>query len=212
MDALVATLTQNKRPEWLDEARMSVPSGFRHCVVSDGGDFQGARWALAQSAECVAWLDDDDRLVSGGLEACIAALTANPHVGVAFTYEARIDESGARFSEDVRPRTYLDVAMHPRELHHLAVVRRGAIDPAVLGHAQRIGCGVDWLMRASAALQYGAVQVPVLGYEWRDHRDTLTRRSADAESYSRAMPLLRGVTRSWMKYDAPIRQFLPSAL
>lgn len=206
MDLLVVTLTQHRRPAWLDEACASIPAGFKHRVATASADFQADRWRLAHSAEYVAWLDDDDRLVPGGLEACVTALEADSSIGVAFTHEARIDEHGVRVAEDRRARTYRDVAMHPRELHHLAVVRRAALDPALFDYAQRIGCGVDWLMRASAALRWGAIQVPIVGYEWRDHLDSLTRRVEDASIYEHAMPLLRTVTRKWMHYDAPIQQ------
>lgn len=206
MDVLVVTLTQHRRPAWLAEARASVPAGIQHRIATASADFQADRWELAHAAEYVAWLDDDDRLVAGGLEHCLEVLDADRSLGVVFTHEARIDEHGARTAEDFGARTYRDVAMHPRGLHHLAVVRRGALNPSIIGHAQRIGCGIDWLMRASAALQWGAVHVPVLGYEWRDHSDTLTRRPDDSSVYEHAMPLLRAVTRSWMKYDCPIRQ------
>lgn len=207
MDVIVATLTQHRRRVWLDEACASVPAGFKHHVVAATNDFQRDRWTLAHAAEYVAWLDDDDRLVPGGLEACIAALDADPTLGVAFTREARIDENGVRIAEEAfRARSRRDIAMHPRELHHLAVIRRSALSDECFCHATEIGCGIDWLMRAEAALRYGAVQVSAIGYEWRDHADTLTRRPADASRYESAIPSLRRVTHAWMQYDAPIRR------
>lgn len=207
----VQTLTRNLWPAWLDECRASVaaalPTGGRHevvpCLPSEYADLRTAM----PPTEYLAWVDDDDRVVPGAIHACINALRRSG-AALAFTHEARIDASGARVGGvDTRPRTLRDIAMHPRMSHHLTVMRPRLIAPEVLRHAQRIGLGIDWLIRAYLALNHGVVQVPVVGYEWRQHGEQDSARTAD--QYAAAMPALREVTNGWLKYDAPIHQFIP---
>ncbi len=208
-EVIAATLTRHDRAAWLAECKASV-QGVDHIIADGFLDFQETRWNLAHSAEFVAWVDDDDRVVGDAIQQCVRALKETG-AGVAFTQEARIDESGKRIDtyspwDSV---TLRDVAMHPQALHHLAVVRSSALAPEVLEQAQRIGIGIDWLMRAHAALRHGAVQVPMIGYKWRQHDGAESRTDHWRAAYREAMPALRAVTRQWMTYDAPIRQFLP---
>lgn len=210
------TLTRFDRPQWLEECKQSVqsalPEDARHIVMRHerGSNFQFKRWAHTYHADAdfVAWVDDDDRVCNDALRLCVQALQETG-AGVAFTHEARIDEHGAEISRTTHPRTYRDVAMHPRCLHHLAVMRRECLDPVVFDQAERIGIGIDWLMRAWCALKHGAVQVPVIGYEWRRHSEATSRTPEWAAAYEAAMPLLREVTLSLMTRNAPIPRLLP---
>jgi len=207
----VVTLTrfEPERAKWLHECKASV-RGFEHLVIDGRMQFQETRWRAAHAAEYVAWVDDDDRVVGDALQQCVRALDETG-AGVAFTHEARIDADGRTITNPHpwRDVTLRDVAMHPQALHHLAVVRASALAPEILEHAQRIGIGIDWLMRACAALCHGAVRVPVIGYEWRQHARAESQSEHWATAYHDAMPALRAVTKKWLKHDAPIRQFLP---
>lgn len=206
----VLTPTRNLWPAWLEECRASVAASLpasRHVVVHCLPEEYVALRTTPQATEYVAWVDDDDRVMPGAIQACVDAMESTG-VGVAFTYEARIDQAGDRLGAvDTRRRTLRDVAMHPRGMHHLTVLRSRLIAPEVIEHAHRIGLGVDWLVRAYLALKHGVVHVPVVGYEWRQHGEQDSARVAD--EYAAAMPALRDVTNRWLKYDAPISQFIP---
>jgi hypothetical protein len=213
MDLVVSTLTRGDRPRWLAQCCASVaselPRGAQHVVSRCPSDFQGARWESAQWAEAIAFVDDDDMMVGNALDLCRKALEQTG-AGVAFTFEQRIDANGAPMSCDTRSRTTHDVAMHPRMLHHLAVVRRSCLHPVILEHAQRIGIGIDWLIRAYAALKHGAVQVPVIGYLWRQHDQATSASAGWSAAYEAAMPELRAVTRSWERVCTPIPRWMPA--
>lgn len=214
MDLAVVTLTRFDRSQWLAECEASVrqylPDGGHHTVVfCEPGEFQRMRWSttVATNAEFVAWVDDDDRVCGDALRLCVQALKETP-AGVAFTHEARIDPQGDRLSVCTHPRTLRDVAMHPRCLHHLTVIRRQCLSPEVWEHAERIGVGIDWLIRAWCALKHGAVQVPIVGYEWRCHPEAMSQ-TYERTAYEAAMPALREVTTSWMTRNATIPRYLP---
>jgi hypothetical protein len=103
-------------------------------------------------------------------------------------------------------RTLRDIGMHPRSAHHLAVFRRDVVPDEVFGVAKREGIGLDWLMRASAAMLGGAVHVPMVGYHWRRH-GTQFSKVTHAEPYARAIPALRRYLRGLMQFDRVIKQY-----
>lgn len=213
MDLAVITLTRGDRPAWLAECCSSVRLPRRcdtHQILQCGGEaFQETRWETTKSAGgYVAWVDDDDRVVGDALALCVRALDATG-AGIAFTREVRIDVDGKPLPAAVgRPVSRMDVAMHPRALHHLAVVRADCLDPIVLQHALRIGIGIDWLMRAYAGLVHGAIHVPVVGYEWRQHQLQESVSGRWGNAYENAMPALRSVTRGWMGMESRIPHFM----
>lgn len=212
MRLTVITMTRGDRPVWLAECLNSVltdmPAETKHLVhVCGGTAFQSDRWHAAANAdsEYVAWVDDDDMVLPGALQACMDALDATGK-GLAFTSEDQIDHTGRRIRLPQRRYHTHDVAMSPRAVHHLAMVRVSALHPDTLAHAERIGIGIDWLMRAGAALKHGAVQVPMAGYLWRHHGGQESSRKEWDQAYAAAMPALREVTSRWAD---PISRTIP---
>ncbi|MBS0330792.1 MAG: hypothetical protein JSR30_13125 [Proteobacteria bacterium] len=214
MDVRVVTVTARPENLWFGEMLASVaeglPKGVQHIIVhSEGGAGAWNRdlWAACQGADAVAVVDDDDRVLPGAIEACLTALRAT-RAGLAFTDEEEIDEAGQRVRDGLRRRrTLMDLAMHPRCVHHLAMFRPAYTPPEALALADRCGRGLDWLLRAAAGLRGGAVRVPMLGYQWRRH--AAQDSASDGGVYARALPVLRQMTRSWMRYDAAIPEAGP---
>ena len=214
MKLAVVTLTRGGAPRWINECRESVALGMpdygRH-VIHKTSDFQRGRWESTahNDAQYVAWVDDDDRVLPGALDTAVRALDQTG-AAIAFTYERQITVDGAQLPfKALRQMTRRDIAMHPRSLHHLTVVRTSCLHDEVYQQAVRIGTGLDWLIRAWCTLKHDAVLVPEVGYEWRQHAGQDTRDPAWTEAFEAAMPELRRVTRSWMTYDAPIHRILP---
>lgn len=209
MRARIVTVTSRPANPWFAEALASVarelPFGMQHVVVhSSGGAAAWNRdlWDACQGADAVAIVDDDDLVLPGAIAACLAALQS-AGVGLAFTDEEEVDEAGHHLCDGVRRgRTLMDLAMHPRCVHHLAIFRPEHAPWEALALANECGRGLDWLLRAAAGLRGGAVRVPMLGYQWRRHAGQDS--STDGGTYTRAMPALRQMTRSWLRYDAPI--------
>lgn len=219
MSFTVVTLTAGNRPGYLASCLSSVaagmPAGGAHevTVCPPDADFQCARWETTmRHGGMVAWVDDDDEVANDGLRLCKEALERTG-AGIAFTYEERMNVHGENIGGGIPfgelPRTLRDVAMHPRMLHHLAVIRTDCLRPEVLEQADRIGIGIDWLMRAYVALKHGAVQVPVYGYRWRQHAQQESKTTTWDLAYEAAMPALRQITKSWLHHDEDISRFLP---
>ena len=217
MKLAVVTLIRPNAPapffgECVTSVKAALPAYGVHQVWEATADrFQEVRWQTATrtSAEYVAWVDDDDRVLPWALAAAVDVLDRTG-AGIAFTHEQRIDEDGHPLAwAKGRPHTLRDVAMHPRSLHHLAVFRTDCLRDEIYEHATRIGTGIDWLIRAWCTLRFGAVEIPKVGYEWRQHDHQDTRNPAWTGPFERAMPELRRVNLSWMTHDAPIHRELP---
>lgn len=211
MKLRIVTVTSRPANPWLAEAlesvRLTMPADAEHVVVHSDGTpaaWNSDLWAACAGTEAVAIVDDDDRVTRGALASCVHALESTG-VGLAFTDEDEIDECGHHLRNGLRRSRYLmDLAMHPRSIHHLAVFRPALVPHAALDLAQRCGRGLDWLMRAAAGLRGGAVRVPMVGYQWRRHGGQDSSAGVGADAYAAAMPALRQLTRSWMRYDGQI--------
>jgi hypothetical protein len=208
MSLAVITLVHGAtRPDWLlacaESVRERLPDDALHVIVDGSGDFQRARWETYRSAELVACVDHDDLLVGDSLRWCLDALEQSG-AGVAFTHEGQIDGEGQPLRVANRALSYRDVAMHPRPLHHLAVIRSACIAPEAWQLAQAFGVGIDWVVRAWVALHHGAVQVPQLGYLWRRHAQQAS--SLWAQQFETAIPGLRRELLRWLASNRAIPQ------
>jgi len=136
VDLHILTIART-RLEWLEQAVASVaghPVNLR--VIDNNGRTTGEGRAQAyrdSTAEFVACLDDDDVLLSGAIESCIAALDANPAAIGAYTDALYIDESGQVLGPDISTGSgpwcierNLTGAGHTE---HIAVMRRSAVLP-----------------------------------------------------------------------------------
>lgn len=207
---MIAIITHTRQhAPWLkgcvDSVRANMPAGGLHHVIVDTGDMAQMRWDACQLDEFVAFVDDDDLVVNDAIAKCIDALQRTG-AGVAFTDQLYIDVAGNPLAIDDRPIRYRDVMMTPQAIHHLAVMRRSALDPLVLEMANEIGWGIDWLLKSYAALRHGAVHVPIVGYHWRQHRDqeSVLKRA----QFHQAVPLLRACIGTWLTKDGPVPQHL----
>lgn len=214
MDVRIVTVTSRPAHRWLCDSVQSVaaslPVGAQHLVVRSSGDplaWNAHLWAACHGADLVAIVDDDDVVLPGAIASCMSAIKSTG-AALAFTDEEEIDEEGRQLRVGMaRSRTLMDLAMHPRCVHHLAMFRPRMVPRSALDTANSCGRGLDWLMRAAAGLRGGAVRVPMVGYQWRRH--SLQDSSVGADEYATAMPALRKLTRSWMAYDATIQEVPP---
>lgn len=205
----VVTLTRNERPELLarckESVRAAMPPGGTHCVIECLDDFANARFAASQLDEFVAFVDDDDTIHPESLRLCLSALRSTG-VGLAVTNEIMVDIQGKMIQHFRGEKRYGAISVHPRTVHHLCMFRSGAVDRKALDLDSQFGIGIDWFIKASAALQYGAVHVPIDGYSWTQHEHTMTH--MDNPIYNANIRQMgRAIRNTWPREDKPLPIF-----
>lgn len=183
------------REDWARECRESAAGQANHITVP-AGDFFTGRAQTYTWGGVVACLDWDDRLCPGAVAACEKAMAAHK-VGVAFTWQRKIDPDGNEIESACNPVSRRMLGSLPDSVHHLTLVRTEYLPKDLLPVFQAVAplC-VDWLVKAYVALKFGAVQVPMVGYEWRQHVDQASRTLAPA--YRDQVPRARALIRTWL--------------
>lgn len=145
---------ESTRPKWLAQAVASVegqPATVH--VVDNSGLSVGAgraRGYLLGSHEFVGYLDSDDYLLPGALDACLDGLRVHQAV---VTMELVEYECGRRFP-------------FARAGHALTVYRRADVSPWLAALAVAHHTADEVLRKALCP-----TQLPVEGYVWRVHAD-----------------------------------------
>jgi hypothetical protein len=145
----------------------ALPPGAEHKIIECHSDWARARAIAALDHEIVAFVDDDDYISESSLSTCLAALGHG--LGSACTVEVRVDEDGIILGRTTGIKTYEGAAIHPMAIHHLFMFRGNLVDPRILDLISTLDVGVDWMIRASVALQHGCWSIPTDGYYWTSH-------------------------------------------
>jgi hypothetical protein len=127
--------------------------------------------------EYVCSVDDDDVIDPRALRVCLKALQETG-AGLACTNEAETD-----INLNIRyvmsgTKLYQNASRHPRVLHHLAMWQSKFVDPYALELNNKYTVGIDWFIKVSAALQGGAVHIPMTGYFWCQHEKSMTHQAS----------------------------------
>lgn len=175
----VVTHTRNDRPALLKRAVASIEaslvSGVSHRIIECHNDWGKARYAATQLDEYVVFVDDDDTVPEGAIATCLEAAKAS-RAGLVVTDERLVDLAGNELRISRGPKMYSGIQVHPTVMHHLALIKAEAVDLVGLKVHERFGVGADWLIKASAALRGDALYVPIVGYNWTQHDDTMNKR------------------------------------
>jgi glycosyltransferase involved in cell wall biosynthesis len=147
------------RRDWLEQAIASVAGHPVTLHVIENGASIGAGRARALrlgAGEFVTWIDSDDVLLPGAVQACVDALDAHPNAVAAFTDHRQVD-AGLRFlrgGESTGTGPY-DVRLMPYlggYGEHLCVFRRRAVEPFLEGLADLHMGNCCWLRGMVATL------------------------------------------------------------
>ena len=124
------------------------------------------------TAEFVAYLDDDDALLPGAIEACIAALDAKQTAIGAYTDALYIDESGQILGPDVStnsgPWTVERSLTGAGHTEHIAVMRRSAVLP-FLAELESYNSMEQYFLHGMLATIGDWIHVEQPGYHFRLH-------------------------------------------
>lgn len=190
----------------IQSVEAAMPRTGAHYVLECRGNLQEARWKAAMMDEFVCFVDDDDYISQDSLSRCVEALNATG-AGMAFTNEVLVDGNGKVLSRNDGIKNYDMIPLTPMIIHHMSVVRRSALSQECYDIAVEHGCGIEWLMKAHAALKYGAVHVPIDGYFWVQHGAAHHMTPEWQSAFLTNTQLLTPRIRQWLTVNGPIPQY-----
>lgn len=189
-----------RRREWLDQAVASCDGQpvALHLISNEIGTIgEGRAIGLAEgSAEFVGWLDDDDWLLPGAVESCLAALADHSTAVGAFTDELRYRDGvqvGIGEGNGTGPWCLTRQLTRISYARHLVVMRRTAVMPFLPIIAQHDKLS-EYVLRG-LIVQHGAwMHVERDGYVHRQHdENTATYNPTTPEQVKAAVHRVRPV-------------------
>lgn len=183
------TLTQDGRQTLLSECTESIQQTKAvHIITNCTGNYALDRIRSIEKVrtDFFAFVDDDDTLESDCDQIISAALKQHSDKGVIISDENIMSADGKTKKHFSVRKSYLSAAMSPRNMHHLCLMRVDAIDiDGALEIHSEFGIGIDWCLKASAALRAKAIHVPRPLYNWRNTPNNMT--SKDSHRFLQSM-------------------------
>ena len=138
----------------------------------------------AVTGDYVAFLDHDDVLPLDALLHVAAAIGAQPDVGMLYTDEDKIDDTGRHFDPQFKGAWSPEMAITHNYTHHLTVMRRDLVEAAGRLRPDFTGAqDIDLILRVVEQLEgRPVVHVPHIGYHWRAHAESTASRG-DQKGY-----------------------------
>jgi hypothetical protein len=222
----VVTHTRGREPELMSLMMKSLlpalPSYAEHFVIpcpelldcKDFKVFERMKWEARLLGEHVCFVDDDDLVINDSIRKCMSAFDADPTLGCVFTNQELIDQEGNHLPdlegmEQDKVYTYQEAAYSAQTIHHLAIVRSDAIDTRAYGVTEALeNIGIEWLMKATAALDHRAVHIPMYGYQWRQRNSSMSKSADWMHLYNSKLALLQSYLACRMYPQGEIPQMI----
>lgn len=185
----------------IESVKSALPKNSQHVIVDvtgqDNMGYMMSRYESMQLDNIVVFVDDDDYITPDSLNQCLAALDHN-NVGIAFTYQIRIDKNGV---EEISTKPTLGkVCDSPMSMHHMTAFRTKYVTDRSKRLFVENEFGVEWIMKADAISNAGAIFVPMVGYYWVQHDDQHHKLRSQQELYTKN---IRAVTKELKKWGIP---------
>ena len=210
MGLTVVTHVDPRAPRNMERCRDTVsdalPRGAQHriieCAAESHLDYASARFQALQLDQYVVFVDDDDYISIDSLEICSAAIQSS-QAGLAFTNEVIVRPTGQidRVSHAV---SYEEIGVSVQKIHHMAMFRSQAVSERAFRAGVYHCCGIDWAMRAEAALLHDAVHVPIDAYFWVHHEHQHHKSPKVLDAARQNIPKLGLEIRSWSDRTGPV--------
>jgi hypothetical protein len=171
----IITFTAGRRPKLLRRCIESVNSAKsdidRHLIIETQEYIQSKK-EIMNIPGFITFVDDDDYIDRDAINVSRLALEKF-NVGACFTYEkVQADPLSDFVFNDYTnngAKSYSEICLSPSGIHHLVVFNSKYCHADCFKLQDKFSCGIDWLLKASAALQGGCVKVPTIGYYWNQH-------------------------------------------
>ena len=200
--------------EMLSSLASAMPDYAEHFLIHcpNSADFVKARWESRLLGDHFVFVDSDDLVINDSIRMCMAVFDDRQELGAVFTKQELIDVNGnpLRSRNPINDPHYHHLITNVQAMHHLTILRSGAIHEGVLKAVLETGLpSPDWAMKASAALTHGAQLVPISGYKWRQHRGSQSKNPVFVQQFNRSVSPVRKFLSSIQRVRGPIPQSFP---
>ena len=151
--------------------RDALPENATHEIIEleDGyHNFLQARYDAKKLNDVIVFVDDDDYIEKDSLHKIMEAMNET-NAGIVFTNEVVVKEDKEIFNKPVT--YYSAITFHPQAIHHMTAFNTKHIHDRSLELAQKYNRGIEWIMRADAAISGGAYYLPINAYYWVQHEN-----------------------------------------
>jgi hypothetical protein len=171
----IITCTAGRRPNLLKRCINSINSAKsdidKHLII-ETQEYIKSKKEIMNIPGFIAFVDDDDYISENAISLCRGALEKY-NVGACFTYERVQSEPSSEFIyndyTNVGAKNYNEICLSPGGIHHLVVFNMKHCHPDCFKLQDKFSCGIDWLLKASAAVTGGCIKIPEIGYYWNQH-------------------------------------------
>lgn len=153
----------------------------------------------------VVFVDDDDWLEPIAIYDLLRAIEKNHNVGIVYTDENHAFINDGIIANKILSKAgscYEDLFYSASRIHHLCAINSAYITQESLILALSSGCGIEWAMKAEAALQHGAMYIPKPHYNYLIHNDRVT--SKVNVNFNRCKEIFLPKFTEWQKYFGKI--------
>jgi len=182
----------------VESVAAAMPLGGKHAIIdldTCPQDYQKARYEALKLDEYIVFVDDDDYVSVDSLKLCFDAINKTG-AGIAFTNEVMINVDGSKTINN-RQVNYNMLPLHPQIVHHMTMIRTTAVSTKPIELALKHNCGIEWMMKADAALHHDAIHVPIEGYFWVQHAKQWHRNSEWQNNFIRNIRTVGNEIRTW---------------
>lgn len=177
------------------QAVMSQDMEHKVIVTNVFEDWAKSKFREVMNSDHAVFVDDDDMVLDALPEAYQVMLDND--VGIVCAPELIVKSRSLTIPTSFN-KSYDAVRYTPLELHHLCIINPKYVDKDLLVILEKRTnlVGVDWMIKASAALNGGAITLNRYGYRWnaaKPQPQELVLR------YKGVTPILRMLTHKWGK-------------
>lgn len=199
MTLKILTSTRGDKPNILAQCQAAVEAVKTHemehkiLVTPVFEEWARSKFREVLDSDFTAFVDDDDEVLDALPEA-FEVMKAND-VGIVCAPEIIAYPRGHTINTSFN-KSYEGVRECPLELHHLCIINPKYVDKDVLAILEKRTdlVGVDWMIKASAALNGGAITLNRYGYRWNVTKTVVDQRRL---RYQGVTPILRTLTQKW---------------
>ena len=185
----------------------ALPRGGVHHIIPCSGNLMEARWEALNLGPHVCFVDDDDTIHKDALVRGMMAFGIYKNAGLVFTDEVHVNPDGSPIHHNRGQRFYKEIELTATRIHHLAIIRTDAVNPGAFKMAEDNHLAVEWLIKATAALEHGAVHVPMDGYFWTQHPEQHHKARVWQDAYAKAARPVSEKLKALAKFEGAIPQF-----